>query len=606
MQGFELPPALLVGLEDAGTSGMLSEMFNFSTGGVSTGSVQNQMNYQKEDLNVDAGDWYGNTAQAMQLFVMNPSQESPSSQSSSHHHHNILSSSSSTHHMSSQFPWVPPGGGQSHGLSLSLSSTLQHLEAAKVEELRIGDDPATGMLCFNQRGGGGSDPYQNMQLMSPTQHPIHVGYGSSSTLGVVKALRTSRYVKAAQELLEEFCSIGRGELKINKSKSKRDTNLNPSNSDEGGGGASSTSITDLSPLSSAERIEHQRRKTKLLAMLDEVDRRYNHYCEQMQIVVNSFDMVLGLGAAVPYTALARKAMSRHFRCLKDAIAAQLKHICGLLGEKDVATSGVTKGETPRLKLLEQSLRQQKAFHQMGMMEPEAWRPQRGLPERSVNILRSWLFEHFLHPYPSDADKHLLSRQTGLSRNQVSNWFINARVRLWKPMVEEMYQQESKEEAENHNNDHNDDDQEQKDKENPKYHSYKNNTNNNDQASTTTTTTTSTHAKGSQINDSENDPSVFAINAQYCLSETQAANMSYSYSHISNTTGGITTVAPQPFDGDTCQPSSGFGAEYRTTAGDDAADIGSRLVRFGTNSGDVSLTLGLHHAGNLPEKASFFS
>ena len=28
--------------------------------------------------------------------------------------------------------------------------------------------------------------------------------------------------------------------------------------------------------------------------------------------------------------------------------------------------------------------------------------------------------------------------------QVSNWFINARVRLWKPMVEEMYQQELKE------------------------------------------------------------------------------------------------------------------------------------------------------------------
>ena len=28
--------------------------------------------------------------------------------------------------------------------------------------------------------------------------------------------------------------------------------------------------------------------------------------------------------------------------------------------------------------------------------------------------------------------------------QVSNWFINARVRLWKPMVEDMYQQELKE------------------------------------------------------------------------------------------------------------------------------------------------------------------
>lgn len=130
----------------------------------------------------------------------------------------------------------------------------------------------------------------------------------------------------------------------------------------------------------------------------QVDRRYNHYCEQMQMVVNSFDMVMGFGAAVPYTSLAQKAMSRHFRCLKDAIAAQLKHSCEILGEKDATTSGVTKGETPRLRVLDQSLRQQRAFHQMGMMEQEAWRPQRGLPERSVNILRAWLFEHFLHPY----------------------------------------------------------------------------------------------------------------------------------------------------------------------------------------------------------------
>lgn len=131
----------------------------------------------------------------------------------------------------------------------------------------------------------------------------------------------------------------------------------------------------------------------------QVDKKYNHYCEQMQMVVNSFDSVMGFGAAAPYTALARKAMSRHFRCLKDTIVAQLKHTCELLGEKDgVGTSGITKGETPRLRILDQSLRQQRAFNQMGMMEQEAWRPQRGLPERSVNILRAWLFEHFLHPY----------------------------------------------------------------------------------------------------------------------------------------------------------------------------------------------------------------
>ena len=26
-----------------------------------------------------------------------------------------------------------------------------------------------------------------------------------------------------------------------------------------------------------------------------------------------------------------------------------------------------------------------------------WRPQRGLPARSVTVLRAWLFDHFLHP-----------------------------------------------------------------------------------------------------------------------------------------------------------------------------------------------------------------
>lgn len=136
----------------------------------------------------------------------------------------------------------------------------------------------------------------------------------------------------------------------------------------------------------------------------QVERRYSHYCEQMRTIVHSFDSVMGFGAANPYTTLAQKAMSRHFRCLKDAITSELKQSCELLGEKEsgaganTTSSGVTKGETPRLKLLEQSLRQQRAFNQMaGMLDQEAWRPQRGLPERSVNILRAWLFEHFLHP-----------------------------------------------------------------------------------------------------------------------------------------------------------------------------------------------------------------
>lgn len=217
--------------------------------------------------------------------------------------------------------------------------------------------------------------------------------------------------------------------------------------EQGGGGPSNS-------LYSMDLAELQKRKAKLLSMLEEVYRRYRRYCEQMRGVVSSFEAAAGEGSARVYSVLASKAMSRHFRCLRDGIMAQIRATKMAMGERDAVAPGTTKGETPRLKKLEQCLRQQKVFQQAGIMEHQPWRPQRGLPERSVSVLRAWLFEHFLHPYPSDVDKHILARQTGLSRSQVSNWFINARVRLWKPMVEEMYMEELKEDEKSNPNTNN--------------------------------------------------------------------------------------------------------------------------------------------------------
>lgn len=128
-----------------------------------------------------------------------------------------------------------------------------------------------------------------------------------------------------------------------------------------------------------------------------MDRRYKHYCNQMKSVTSAFEAVVGDGAAAVYSALASRAMSRHFRSLRDGIGREIKAVKKAMGEKDVAAVGSVKGETPRLRLLDQSLRQQKALQQMTIMENHPWRPQRGLPERSVSVLRAWLFEHFLHP-----------------------------------------------------------------------------------------------------------------------------------------------------------------------------------------------------------------
>ena len=49
-------------------------------------------------------------------------------------------------------------------------------------------------------------------------------------------------------------------------------------------------------------------------------------------------------------------------------------------------------------------------------------------------LRDWLLAHFDKPYPDDEDKVRLAEASGMTRAQVGNWFINARVRIWRPMV----------------------------------------------------------------------------------------------------------------------------------------------------------------------------
>ncbi|KAM3531619.1 hypothetical protein NHJ13051_000684 [Beauveria bassiana] len=47
---------------------------------------------------------------------------------------------------------------------------------------------------------------------------------------------------------------------------------------------------------------------------------------------------------------------------------------------------------------------------------------------SVRILKNWLSTHTRHPYPSEEEKEMLQRQTGLNKTQITNWLANARRR----------------------------------------------------------------------------------------------------------------------------------------------------------------------------------
>ncbi|XP_021676415.2 uncharacterized protein LOC110661896 [Hevea brasiliensis] len=287
--------------------------------------------------------------------------------------------------------------------------------------------------------------------------------------GYATILTSSKFLKPAQLLLNEFCSASGSKLTKAGEEGRRISEADAEAGAKGNNNSSSVSSTTFygsneasgdvaGARSSCEsyRPEYQQKKAKLLYLQEEVCRRYKQYHQQMQMVASSFESVAGLSAATPYLSLALKTISRNFRSLKHAISDQLKHVTRSLGEDLLSPNtgaSSSKGDmsTSRLRFMDQGFQRNKSGGaNVGLFEPQqhVWRPQRGLPERSVAILRAWLFEHFLHPYPTDTDKHMLATQTGLSRNQVSNWFINARVRVWKPMVEDMHMLETKGWAEN--------------------------------------------------------------------------------------------------------------------------------------------------------------
>ncbi|KAL9691568.1 hypothetical protein QQ045_011992 [Rhodiola kirilowii] len=340
-------------------------------------------------------------------------------------------------------------GSNSHGQGLSLSLGTQIPLGIQVPRIQFRSlNPGfTSFLGPNASGDGGSIREDENSLDKVGNKQSTFGMSSIS-----RPISNSRYLKVAQELLDEVVNVKKAlkQPDLEKNRDKHDHKGKGSKDDDEGlkeisagepSDAQESSGKNVNELSPAERNDFQNKLTKLLSMLDEVDRRYKQYYHQMQIVVSSFDTVAGNGASKPYTALALQTISRHFRCLRDAITNQIQATRESLGDQDVVGSSKGVGIS-RLRFVDQQLRQQRALQQLGMMQQHTWRPQRGLPESSVSVLRAWLFEHFLHPYPKDSDKIMLARQTGLTRSQVSNWFINARVRLWKPMVEEMYKEEA--------------------------------------------------------------------------------------------------------------------------------------------------------------------
>ncbi|KAL9259398.1 Homeobox protein ATH1-like protein [Drosera capensis] len=271
---------------------------------------------------------------------------------------------------------------------------------------------------------GASYGTQCSDTSSGSGRELSLSFGSSSKSAECSQLILgSRYLHVVQKILSEVVSYSLG-------------SVDPSSCNFSGllgSGANVSQSVDGSLDAPVEsplgRQEVEIKKSQLLSLLQMVDDQYNQCLDEIHTVISAFHAATELDPRI-HTRFALQAVVHLYKTIRNKISCQILRMGVRIGDGSCEENE---------KSFEKSfVQKQWALHQLKRKDEQLWRPQRGLPEKSVSVLRAWMFQNFLHPYPKDAEKHLLAIKSGLTRSQVSNWFINARVRLWKPLIEEMY------------------------------------------------------------------------------------------------------------------------------------------------------------------------
>ncbi|KAI4316539.1 hypothetical protein L6164_024515 [Bauhinia variegata] len=280
-----------------------------------------------------------------------------------------------------------------------------------------------------------------LDQISSSSRELSLSLNSNKHVQFSQAILGSRYLNGIQEILAQIARYSLENLEpINSSAAGFRAGASVSNSAfppkkrSGAIDHNANSILESHTEPTLQRHAAESKKTQLLTLLQLVDSRYNQCLDEIHTVVSAFHAATELDPHI-HAHFALQTISTLYKDLRERISnyilatgANFNNSCSEEREISAETSFI---------------QQQWALQQLKRKDHQLWRPQRGLPERSVSVLRAWMFQNFLHPYPKDAEKHLLAVKSGLTRSQVSNWFINARVRLWKPMIEEMYAEMNK-------------------------------------------------------------------------------------------------------------------------------------------------------------------
>jgi hypothetical protein len=120
----------------------------------------------------------------------------------------------------------------------------------------------------------------------------------------------------------------------------------------------------------------------------QVDERYSQCLDEIHTVISAFHAATELDPQI-HTRFSLQTISFLYKRLRERISNQILAMGAHLDSGDTIETGGSFGTS--------YLQKQWTLQQLKKNDHQLWRPQRGLPERSVSVLRAWMFQNFLHP-----------------------------------------------------------------------------------------------------------------------------------------------------------------------------------------------------------------